>query len=342
MAAVVLPLGLRLSIEGEASETLEAVKKMFSLCECSEGSADVRLEVYASQNGDKYEMLPEWVSDKLSALEPVEKVVTLYGGGGDVATLFKGEGFFSCGWMSANGERICFVSRKKAFARAPLSCQFVLLPILREAILPRGGVLLHGAAVACPNGVGVLLLGEGGAGKTSTSLALVRKGAKLLSDDLVVLRAGSEGITGYGFLKLLNLTRETIGFFDELRALQEGCDFSVVQRRGAKLAFRPEQLYGEDCLADHCAIGVMYFLDVSVAGPSLEAISSSEALGRLMRSHTFAEGQRLAGMSADMLCAILGNVQRYVLHTGDDPKLLGDWLIEHCAKHCNNGVVGGG
>ncbi len=58
----------------------------------------------------------------------------------------------------------------------------------------RGELSLHASAIA-QNGVAVLLVGESGAGKSTTARELVRFGARLLADDACLLRVESEGPT---------------------------------------------------------------------------------------------------------------------------------------------------
>lgn len=77
---------------------------------------------------------------------------------------------------------------KPAFAQAHFWC-FGLLKLLR----PRGIYGLHAAAVAT-DGQGLLLVGPSGSGKSTLAIGLVRKGWKYLSDDAVLLRAGSQGV----------------------------------------------------------------------------------------------------------------------------------------------------
>lgn len=53
----------------------------------------------------------------------------------------------------------------------------------------QGGQLLHSAGVGTPEG-GILLAGQGGSGKSVTSLACLREGLTFLGDDYVLVRAG--------------------------------------------------------------------------------------------------------------------------------------------------------
>lgn len=54
----------------------------------------------------------------------------------------------------------------------------------------RGALVLHGAAVEC-GGRAAILLGEKGAGKTTLTCGMLRRGSGLIADDLSVVHAGS-------------------------------------------------------------------------------------------------------------------------------------------------------
>lgn len=81
---------------------------------------------------------------------------------------------------------------------------------LVDQILPRllagaGALMTHAAAVVDPGARAILLLGDSGYGKSTLCAALVRGGARLLSDDCVLLQtAGSEVtvIPGYPGMRL--------------------------------------------------------------------------------------------------------------------------------------------
>ena len=53
---------------------------------------------------------------------------------------------------------------------------------------------LHASAVAGDRG-GLLILGASGCGKSSLALALIARGARLVSDDSVIVRAEADGLT---------------------------------------------------------------------------------------------------------------------------------------------------
>ena len=86
----------------------------------------------------------------------------------------------------------------------------------------RGFLVLHGSAVAI-NGRVTVLMGGKGAGKTTTALTLVRQGASLVTDDLVVLLESPGGFQvppGPPSLRLLPDSARTLcGSYDRLRLL---------------------------------------------------------------------------------------------------------------------------
>lgn len=85
---------------------------------------------------------------------------------------------------------IHWFNRHEILANAALYGQ--LLPAAQEALRHHDATLVHASAVAGPDGEAILLLGRGGAGKTSASTQLyIRKPDKwkYMSDDLAILAA---------------------------------------------------------------------------------------------------------------------------------------------------------
>jgi hypothetical protein len=79
---------------------------------------------------------------------------------------------------------------RDATVMAPWEGGAPLRSILRWTLARHGAHLLHAAAVG--NGAdGVLLLGSGGAGKSTTALACLQAGMALVSDDYTLVRPGS-------------------------------------------------------------------------------------------------------------------------------------------------------
>jgi hypothetical protein len=78
---------------------------------------------------------------------------------------------------------------KRSLLQANFWC-FGLLKLLR----PLGVYSLHGAGLATHDGLGLLLVGPSGTGKSTLAIGLVREGWGYLSDDAVLLRLEPEGV----------------------------------------------------------------------------------------------------------------------------------------------------
>ena len=99
-------------------------------------------------------------------------------------------------------------------------------------------IQVHGALVDVA-GVGVLLQGPSGIGKSECALELVRRGHKLVSDDLVKLRSLEEGV-------LLGTAPELIRHYLEIR--------------GVGLLYIPD-LYGPEAVRQEAPIDLLIHLE---------------------------------------------------------------------------------
>jgi hypothetical protein len=204
----------------------------------------------------------------------------------------------------------------------------VLFPVLRDVFLRKQGLLLHSAAVKCPNGIGIQFVAESCGGKTTTCLSLVRLGAKFVSDDLVVVSLSGNKAIAYGLPKPLNLREPTLEYFEELRKAA-----STANPLTGKSSVIPQSVYGSACLEASCSINVLYFLNLSITGPSLRRIGVGESLEKLLSSHAFSVMQPTGGDSIVGLCDLLSMVPSYLLDTGKNPEYLGKWILENCHEH---------
>lgn len=73
--------------------------------------------------------------------------------------------------------------------------------------LLRGREAIHAAAVSTPAGV-VAIMGPSGAGKSTLLSELLRRGHRLLTDDILFLEPGGSGVTGWPGAPLLTLPAE--------------------------------------------------------------------------------------------------------------------------------------
>jgi len=87
---------------------------------------------------------------------------------------------------------------------------------LMYLIAPRGFYDLHAAGLINNSGVGYLLLGESGTGKSSLALSLVRQGWRFASDDALLLRVSADGVEAMAFRKHFYLDQTLIHHYPEL------------------------------------------------------------------------------------------------------------------------------
>jgi hypothetical protein len=119
--------------------------------------------------------------------------------------------------------------------------QCVVGPGLGVLLHRRGRLVLHGSAVEV-DGRAVVLLGEKGAGKSTTAAALLARGHALVTDDLVALAEPPGGgapliAPGPAQMKLWPEAAEAVGVGGETRPFAEG--FAKGVWLGARLAALP-------------------------------------------------------------------------------------------------------
>jgi len=133
----------------------------------------------------------------------------------------------------------------------------VLGPLLRR----RGFFSAHAFAAAL-DGQAVLLVGDIGAGKTTTGLSLLEAGWKLVSNDSPLLGRRGEGVLVYAFPGLLAAYDETLMRFESLQPFIGAADAPRVKR-----AFPAHAAYGH-VWQRQAAARLLLFPQVT---PSLEA-----------------------------------------------------------------------
>jgi hypothetical protein len=191
-------------------------------------------------------------------------------------------------------------------------------PALALILIQRGFLVLHGGAVAFPGGT-VILLGPGGAGKSTLTGELCKQGGKLFSDDVVALDMSQSPPLVMPGVPLLKL------WLDAVEGAPGGVwtqtlhpDFDKVGRR-----------LDDSTLSAPAPVSRIFVLAVSKE-MARTAVSGEEAF-RLLLASLFAArygDNYINKMNATELLARLSRLMQYapveVLRRPNDPQLLPD------------------
>ncbi len=196
-----------------------------------------------------------------------------------------------------------------------LTCPLFTIPLM-ELLKRRQRYSLHAAGV-CMDGAGILMPGTSGAGKTTLTLALLRGGWDILSDDMVFLAQESahepDGIDVLAFPDAIDITDATARFFPELQ------DW-VREPRGhgwVKHQLRFEAVYGPR-FAWSCKPSVLVFPAVAEGEISqLTPITQDEALLELAPNVLLTEAVS-SQQHLDQLAALVRACRCYRMAVGRD------------------------
>ena len=346
----VLLAGLPLCLEGADSPVRDAMAALFACLprlspadetdetdETDKAAAPLRLGIHDLTPGEPLnKCLPAWLADAAEQAEADNEARLIRGpkhgrnngAGSDCAALLVARESAVCALLSADGREIRVVARKNGASRAPLSLSAVIVPIFREIFARRGQALVHGAALRLPSGRALLLLADSGGGKSTTALALLRKGCRLLADDLTLLD-NRHGARLRGIVEPLNLTPQTLAFFPELRDARDLPPGPVLPN--GKRVLAADAVYAGAHFHGDCEPAALCVLRIAGDAPALRPLGLDAAFGRLLHAHAFARGERQNPAAAAACLAVLEAAPCFILETGPDPPRLGSWLMEALA-----------
>lgn len=321
--------GTTIGIDGSSSPVVDAIDTIFCLCPSSEPKPMLHIIGRSCAVDQIPEIIPAWLESETHQIHKSAEPIFISNEDGK-AVVVRHDEAVSCAWLTADHRKLLFVGGKRENQLTPLTVQPLIAPLLREVLLRKNQILLHSAAVCCPEGTGVLIAAPGFGGKSTTTMSMVRQGAKLIGDDLTVIDTADTQVLASGILQPFNLTAQTIQFFPECSEINE---FVIKPFRDNKKVFSPIDIYGPDCLTAESPIQVAYFVRISTEGPTAVKMRTTEAMQNFAAAQLFASRQTLDAFSTGRLLDIISRLKVYQLNTGSDPQQLGRWLLAHAAGH---------
>jgi hypothetical protein len=204
-----------------------------------------------------------------------------------------------------------------------------LAPLLRR----RGKALIHAFAAAC-EGAALLLVGDNATGKSTTGLALLAAGWKLIANDSPMLARRENAVEAFAFPGLVSLAPDGLRRIPGLAHVVKDPAFRP-RRADWKIVFPAENLFPAPWQS-YAPVRGICFLELDPAGGprghSLESISPAVALGRLLPQSVDRWDSDTLAWQIDLLTQLAHQAPAFVLHLGPDvpalPGLLAD-LIGH-------------
>jgi hypothetical protein len=204
----------------------------------------------------------------------------------------------------------------------PGSLSTTLQVVLAIALRSMGLFHLHAAALVLASGVPVIVVGGHGAGKTSTTLALLEAGADYLGDDALYLTrtTPSSPLEVVAFPREFHLGPATLATFPRLEALA-----LPLPPLGRKRPVDPRVAYPGRFRASFALAGdgpALALFPSIVAEPvtTIVPLARAEAFGRFLGSSGAVVVDGVPGRDENLalLSALLGSVRCYEVRLGGD------------------------
>jgi hypothetical protein len=193
-----------------------------------------------------------------------------------------------------------------------VASHLVLTVLLVEILKRRGWYSLHAAAFS-EKGRAILIPGTSGAGKSTLSVALLRANFDYLTDDMVFLGRGSDGVVARGLVEDVDVTDQTIGFFPELEFLLKSPQNHAVPKKQV----RAEEVYATKVVAEAHPRAIILPRISGKETSVITQIGSDEALLEIVPNVLLTEARACQG-HLGILAELVKQTACYRLDTGQD------------------------
>jgi len=171
---------------------------------------------------------------------------------------------------------------------------------------------LHSAALLC-NGVGYLISGDSGSGKTTSTLCLISAGSKYVSDDVVLLEEINGEIFAHSLAKTLNVDRVLAGRF--LHTVNKD---NFPSETGFKMPLDITHII-PDSFIPHLRPDVIIFVKKDLNTNSrISPLSQMEVYRRLLKQAVLATSKEVSRNQLQAYGKLVRQVQGFELLNGRD------------------------
>ena len=139
--------------------------------------------------------------------------------------------FLGSGWWDKKSAEICIEGRNPRYSAR---FKYIIYSIFFDWLYTRGYFVIHGAAVS-NNGMGGLMVGDSGVGKSTLSYALMAEKFMCFGDNAVLIKQHEDGYYLYPFLHYISLKIEDLDYYPVLNNMYLSGQF--LQRKADKLSF---------------------------------------------------------------------------------------------------------
>jgi hypothetical protein len=178
----------------------------------------------------------------------------------------------------------------------------------------RGVQLLHTGLIAA-DGAGVLVPGESGSGKSTTSLAGLVDGLEFLGDDFVGLERGGDGFVGHSVFGTACVHQDNLRRFPSLESLAVEDDDAIEEKA---ILFLPELF--PDRLRASVPVRAVALPRIGAERTEIVPARCSEALRHFAASTLHTVVPRPGRDALQLLAELVEKVPTWWLHLGPDPR----------------------
>jgi hypothetical protein len=202
--------------------------------------------------------------------------------------------------------------------------RFLIGQVLPFAALLRGLEIFHAGAVSLDGGV-VAVTGGSGAGKTSLALALCRRGAGFVADDVLALEASSSDLLAHPGCPLAGVDRREAARLSGLGLLDFGRALGGDER---------ELLHAVEAVAGPLPLRALLMLERSARGagpPRFEAVEDPRRLLACTFNFVLDAPARMLGLLEACALAARGRVERVLVNLSTDADELAEAVLARLA-----------